>query len=93
MQTQIANIQIPFSFILGWNTKEALESLAHIKDAMGLVLVLHAEDDLAIDQRTVDHCRIFYMAADYQYCELLEQEENRAEAIEELQRRIIALSI
>jgi hypothetical protein len=93
MQTQIANTQIPFSFILGGNTKEALESLAHIKDAMGAALVLHAENELGLDQRTLDHCRIFYMAADYQYCELTELQEDREEAIEELQRRIIELSL
>jgi hypothetical protein len=87
MYTQAPNTQIPFSVILGGTPKEALESLAHIKDAMGAALALHAENELALDQRTLDHCRIFYMAADYQYCELLEQEE------EGLQNRIIELSL
>jgi hypothetical protein len=75
MLQAIAQTQIPFSFILGGNKEEALESLSRIKDSMGAALAIHAEDELALDQRTLDHCRMFYQAADHQYRELLSQEE------------------
>jgi hypothetical protein len=38
---------------------------------MSAALVIHAEDELALDSIMVDQCRKFYQAADYQYRQLL----------------------
>lgn len=75
MLQAIAQTQIPFSFLLGTSNQEALVSLSGIKDAFAAALVMHAEDELSLDQRTLDHCRLFYQAADNQFLEILNQEQ------------------
>jgi hypothetical protein len=76
-QTQTSQPAITFSFTLGGKKKDALKSLSQIKDAMSGILIIHSEDEAGIYDLTVTYARLFYLAADIQYRQLLNQSGDR----------------